>query len=226
MTTTTTTTPAAIAISSAAVASLPAQLVAAVAVAASRDESKQILQCVHVRNDGAFLALAATDGHRLITVRIPQNEHCYISTSEILLSAEAIRKPGKAAQTIEIKDDGSFSGRDAMGRPISAGVWRHHYGAGTFPNYDQLIPDHFSNCPKAAVTVNASYLADWAKVVIAVTPAKDGRGCKAAPITSWETNGPINPIVWSCKVDPRLIPGCCDDDVVMRHLLVPVQVRR
>ena len=222
----TTTTPAVTAAPTAVLASLPAQLLAAVAVAASRDEAKQILQCIHVKNGGAWLALAATDGHRLITVRVPQSEHLYISGDELLLSADSMRKPGKAAQTVEIGRDGRFQALDAMGRPVGAGLWRHAYGAGVFPNYDQLIPDLFSNAPGAPVAVNASYLADWCKVVISVTPAKDGRGYKAAPVTAWETNGPTAPMVWTAKVDPKQLPGGCDGEVIIRHLLMPVQVRR
>jgi hypothetical protein len=216
---TTTTTPAATAAPSAVMASLPAQLLAAVAVAASRDEAKQILQCVHVKNGGAWLALAAVDGHRLITVRIPQTEYVYLSTPELLIAADAVRKPGKAAQTVEINRDGRFQALDTMGRPVGAGVWEHPYGAGAFPNYDQLIPDSFTNTPKGAVTVNASYLLDWCRVCAAVT-------VKDKQLTSWETNSPTSPMVWTATVDPRLIPGGCDDDVIMRHLLMPVQVRR
>jgi hypothetical protein len=215
----TTTTPAetTTATTTAVIASLPAQLLAAVAVAASRDDAKQVLQCVHVKNDGPWLALAAVDGHRLITVRVPQSEHLYITTDELLLSADSMRKPGKA-QTIEINSDGNFKALDAMGRPVGAGVWRHPYGSGTFPNYEQLIPDSFTNCPKSAVTVNSNYLLDWCKVCASVT-------VKDRQITSWETNSPTSPMVWTAKVDPRLIPGGCDDDVIIRHLLMPVQVR-
>jgi DNA polymerase III sliding clamp (beta) subunit (PCNA family) len=214
----TTTTPAAvIAAPPAVLASLPAQLLAAVAVAASRDETKQVLQCIHVKNEGEWLALAAVDGHRLITVRVPQSEHLYITTNELLLSADSMRKPGKS-QTIEINLDGNFKSLDAMGRPVGAGVWQHPYSVGTFPNYQQLIPDSFTNTPKGAVTVNASYLLDWCKVCAAVT-------VKDKQLTSWETNSPTSPMVWTAKVDPSLIPGGCDDDVVMRHLIMPVQVR-
>jgi hypothetical protein len=215
---TTTTTPAATAAPSAVMASLPAQLLAAVAVAASRDDAKQILQCIHVKNDGAWLALAAVDGHRLITVRVPVSEHLYITTDELLLSADSMRKPGRAAQTVECSRDGNFKSLDAMGRPVGAGVWQHPYGLGTFPNYEQLIPDSFTNAPKGAVTVNSNCLLDWCKVCAAVTT-------KDKQLTSWETNSPTSPMVWTAKVDPRLIPGGCDDDVFMRHLLMPVQVR-
>ena len=215
---TTTTTPAVIAAPPAVLASLPAHLLAAVAVAASRDDAKQILECIHVKNDGASLALAAVDGHRLITVSVPVSEHLYITADELLLSADSMRKPGKAAQTVEINSDGNFQALDAMGRPVGAGVWRHPYGAGAFPNYQQLIPDSFTNAPKGAVTVNSNYLLDWCKVCASVT-------VKDKQLTSWETNSPTSPMVWTAKVDPRLIPGGCDDDVIMRHLLMPVQVR-
>jgi hypothetical protein len=167
---------------------------------------------------GASLALAAVDGHRLITVTIPVSEHLYISGDELLLSADSMRKPGKAAQTAEIGRDGTFQSLDAMGRPVGAGIWQHPYGPGTFPNYEQLIPDSFTNAPKGAVTVNSNYLLDWCKVCAAVT-------VKDKQLTSWETNSPTSPMVWTAKVDPRLIPGGCDEDVVMRHLLMPVQVR-
>jgi hypothetical protein len=215
---TTTATTATTATTPAVIASLPAQILAAVAVAASRDDAKQVLQCIHVTTAGGWLALAAVDGHRLITVRVPQSEHLYITTDELLLSADSMRKPGGKAQTIEINRDGNFQSVDAMGRPVGAGVWRHPYGSGTFPNYEQLIPDTFTNAPKGAVTVNASYLLDWCKVCAAVT-------VKDKQFTSWQTNSPTSPMVWTAKVDPRLIPGDCDDDVVMRHLLMPVQVR-
>jgi hypothetical protein len=130
-----------------------------------------------------------------------------------------MRKHGKAAQTVQINRDGTFQSLDAMGRPVGAGIWRHPYGPVTFPNCGGWIPDRFTNAPESAVTVNASYLLDWCKVCAAVT-------VKDKQLTSWETNSATSPVLWTAKVAPDLIPGGCDDDVVMRHLLMPVLNRR
>ncbi|MEB3275950.1 MAG: DNA polymerase III subunit beta [Cyanobacteriota bacterium] len=112
--------------------------------ASSGDESKQLLTGVHLQLEPDALECAATDGHRLAVLRLPQPQ----STAE----AFEVTVPARSLRELERL----LSGR-ASEEPLSlfcdrgqvVVLWADQVLTsrsldGTYPNYRQLIPESFN----------------------------------------------------------------------------------
>jgi DNA polymerase-3 subunit beta len=121
--------------------------------ASSADEAKQLLTGVHLRLDQEGLECAATDGHRLAVLRLP-NLHGETPAGEDAPAGEpfAVTVPARSLRELE---------RLLVGRPAADPLslfcdrgqvvllWADQVLTtrsleGTYPNYHQLIPASFS----------------------------------------------------------------------------------
>ena len=113
--------------------------------ASSNDESKQLLTGVHLRLSAAGLECAATDGHRLAVLSLPNPAAESAESFEITIPARSLRelerllssRPGaepvslycNKGQLVLVRGDQVLTSRSLVG---------------VYPNYRQLIPSGFS----------------------------------------------------------------------------------
>jgi len=203
---------------------LPYQILHIASHFSSKDEAKQLLQIIHVRLEKGLIRIASTDGHRLFRFEFESNENNFYlddgaqgmsidDVFELKLDARAFKKSNLRAEKVIIHDNGFsqvFNKKHRYGiDPLNPIFWKSSI-EGTYPNIEQLIPDSFTNEPSAPIAFNASYLADFGKVV---SKASNG-------VIKMFTNHPITPMIFeaSCNLEGL-------KDTKLQYLLMPVQVR-
>ena len=195
---------------------LPYQLLHIASHFSSKDEAKQLLQIIHVRLEKGLIRIASTDGHRLFRVEFKSNEKNFYlddDVTELKLDARAFKKSNLKAEKAIIYNNGFsqvFNKKHRFGiDPVNPIFWKSSI-EGTYPNIDQLIPDSFTNEPGKAIAFNASYLADFGKVV----------GKASNGVIKMNTNHPVTPVFFeaSCNLDGL-------EDTKIQYLLMPVQLR-
>ena len=195
---------------------LPYQLLHIASHFSSKDEAKQLLQIIHVRLEKGLIRIASTDGHRLFRVEFKSNEKNFYlddDVTELKLDARAFKKSNLKAEKAIIHNNGFsqvFNKKHRFGiDPVNPIFWKSSI-EGTYPNIDQLIPDSFTNEPGKAIAFNASYLADFGKVV----------GKASNGVIKMNTNHPVTPVFFeaSCNLDGL-------EDTKIQYLLMPVQLR-
>jgi DNA polymerase-3 subunit beta len=128
---------------------------AAVLVAASTDESKQVLTGVHLISDGKELRIEATDGHRLASRTLA----CNAPDMDVVIPARAMAQVrGPASFTV---DGGHVAIQlDTATRMITRTL------DGTYPSVQQLIPATF----KTLATCNREALLAALERIACVSP--------------------------------------------------------
>jgi len=128
---------------------------AAVLVAASTDEAKQVLTGIHLISDGKELRMEATDGHRLAVRTIPTNA----PVMDVVIPSRAmtqVRNPASFAV-----DGGHVAIQlDTATRMITRTL------DGTYPSVQQLIPATF----KTLATCNREALLAALERIACVSP--------------------------------------------------------
>jgi len=203
---------------------LPYQLLHIASHFSSKDEAKQLLQIIHVRLEKGLIRIASTDGHRLFRVEFKSNEkNFYLDDGaqgmsiddviELKFDSRAFRKSNLKAEKVIIHNNGFsqvFNKKHRFGiDPVNPVFWKSSI-EGTYPNIDQLIPDSFSNEPGKAIAFNASYLADFGKVV---NKASNG-------VVRMFTNAPTTPMIFEAACN---LEGL--EETKLQYLLMPIQIR-
>lgn len=206
-----------------ALASLPAQMLYVAAQFASADPAKQALTGILVRpeKDGG-VRIDSTDGHRAFNVTCPDPTwHC---RKPLLLSPKSFIKRIPHAKIVEICSEKNTNTATILGGKspeptyMMSVPWRWELEgfvvvdpATKYPDIDKLWPDSFHNSPSRCIGFNAAYMIDF---------------CSQVKRYSWnqvvrmEFNGATNPILLTSAIH-----GDGLNDVVMRYLLLPVQIR-
>ena len=194
---------------------LPYQVLHIASHFASKDEAKQLLQIIHVRLENRLIRIASTDGHRLFRFEFKSNEKNFYlddDVKELKLDIRSFKKSNLRAEKVIIHDNGfsqAFNKKHRFGiDPVNPIFWKSSI-EGTFPHVDQLIPDSFTNEPGKAIAFNASYLADFGKVV---SKASNG-------VIKMFTNHPMTPVIFEAACN---LEGLEDNKI--QYLLMPVQV--
>jgi hypothetical protein len=202
-------------------ACLPPAILHCAAQCVSRDEYKQALQLISCKRQGSKIAIYSTNGHMLFRFVFEQSERFYLS-QDLLLSADAFKKKVTYSHYAFIRADGVVEIRggkvaksaaaDALPPSdlIEAKPWKHAADCYNFPECDRLWPHSFKNAPGEAISMNATYLTTFLKMVESLSPNN---------VFRFETNGPRNPVAASCD---SAIPGITGR---LEFLLMPVQVR-
>lgn len=206
------------------IAALPPALLWAASLAASDDPTKGPICAIEARLDLHGIRLAAVDGHRCFRTIVPLLECHFVPEDQPLrLAPKAFSKaPGKKAVLVEIDDGGVAFFKDKAGNVLNTVSWLPDKWAHTeqaFPNIDQIWPDkdRLSCNPSALVAMNASYVADFMKIV-----NKIGDNCIARLFT---TDSPTSPLVWESLLDNNWLAEDCSEEVWLQYLLMPVQLR-
>jgi len=195
---------------------LPYQLLHIASHFSSKDEAKQLLQIIHVRLEKGLIRIASTDGHRLFRVEFKSNEKNFYLDDDVIelkLDTRAFKKSNLRAEKVIISENGFAQvfkkDHNYIHDPVNPIFWKSSI-EGTFPNIDQLIPDSFTNEPSAPIAFNASYLADFGKVV---SKASNG-------VIKMFTNHPVTPMIFeaSCNLEGL-------EDTKLQYLLMPIQIR-
>jgi len=103
-----------------------------------------------------------------------------------------------------------FNKKHRYGIDTASNVFWKSSIEGTYPHIDQLIPDKFTNEPGKPIAFNASYLADFGKVV----------GKASNGVIKMFTNHPVTPMIFEAACN---LEGL--EDTKLQYLLMPVQVR-
>lgn len=189
---------------------------------ASVDPAKQVLTGILVRSakDGG-IRIDSTDGHRAFNVTCPDPVfHC---RKPLLLNSKSFIKRIPDAKIVEIcskKNTNTatiLGGKSPESTYMMSIFWRWELEgfvgdpATKYPDIDKLWPDSFHNSPSQCIGFNAAFMIDF---------------CSQVKRYSWnqvvrmEFNGATNPIVLTSAIHDDML-----NDVVMRYLLMPVQIR-
>ena len=212
---------------------LPYWPIWAAAQFASTDETKGLLQFVHVWRDGNAFQIESSDGHRAFRFRLPAWQPDVVTPTlwrvpdaGLLLQAKPLKKAVAHARLLTVTEDlrAVFHGgaRDGLGELSSvnlAGCYSVHTASdcskvGSFPNLNQLWPDDFSNNPLFPWAFNATYLKEWLSVVEKLSD--NG-------VVKTRSNGARAPFVMDANYEPRV--GQHYPDPKIELLLMPVQIR-
>ena len=195
---------------------LPYQLLHIASHFASKDEFKQLLQIIHVRLENGLIRIASTDGHRLFRVEFKSNEKNFYLDDDVIelkIDSRAFKKSNLKAEKVIIHNNGFsqvFNKKHRFGiDPVNPIFWKSSI-EGTYPNIEQLIPDKFTNQPCKPIAFNASYLADFGKVV---SKASNG-------VIKMFTNHPVTPMIFEAACN---LEGL--EDTKLQYLLMPIQIR-
>jgi hypothetical protein len=196
---------------------LPAQLVYVAAQFAHTEAYKKILTAIHVRPVGeSGVIITSTDGHRMFQVTCP--DATWYCDQPLLLNARQFKKRIAYGRFIAIDDTAGngegarvLGGKSATAEFLQSLPWASPHADLQYPNNDQLWPDSFKNAPEAPIALNAQLLSEFLQQVTRYS--RNG-------VVTMQTNNPTNPLVFTSTIrDAHL------EDVEMRFLLMPVQIR-
>ena len=212
---------------------LPVQLLHVAAQFASIDDAKQLLMGILVRPaEGGGIRIDSTDGVRAFSVTCPDTT--WECEKPILLSAKAFKKRIPYAVAAELGNtvggavarilggktrDGMLDTASGKGLAFMQSIpalWQPAYAfegdpAEQYPKVDQLWPSQFGCDTAAPIRLNAALLCDFLAEV---------KRYSTNDLVTMQRNGPINPAVFTAKMS-----GTWLDEVKMRFLLMPVQIR-
>jgi hypothetical protein len=204
---------------------LPAQLIYVAAQFASADACKKVLTAIHVRpaeEDGGVI-ITSTDSHRMFHVTCP--DAAWYCDQPLLLDAKQFKKRVTYGRFIAIDDTAGngegariLGGKTATAEFLQSIPWASAYAGSRYPetdlqypNTDHLWPDSFKNTPEAPIAFNAQLLGDFLQQVTRYS----WNG-----VVTMQTNSPINPLLFTSTIRDTYL-----EDVEMRFLLMPVQIR-
>ena len=210
---------------------LPAQLLHVAAQFASIDDGKQILTGILVRpaKDGG-IRIDSTDGTRAFSVTCPDTT--WECEAPMLLSAKAFKKRISYAVVVELGNtvgDGNARILGGKARTLDSvsreglsfmqsipALWEPTYAftgdpVTTYPKIDQIWPDQFGRIADTPIAFNAVLLADFLAEV---------KRYSTNDLVIMQRNAAHNPMVFTAKMS-----GAWLDEVEMRFLLMPVQIR-
>ncbi len=122
--------------------------------ASSSDEAKQLLTGIHLSFDGTAMKAAATDGHRLavfniedaLKINLDESDLNEYEKFEVTLPSRSLREVERLISSRKSEDFISlFCDKGQVVFLASDQVLTSRTLEGTYPNYNQLIPDSFSN---------------------------------------------------------------------------------
>lgn len=211
---------------------LPAQLLYVAAQFASIDDTKQTLTGILVRPamDGG-VKIDSTDGVRAFSVTCPNAT--WECETPMLLSAKTFKKRIPYAVIAELGNTvGDGNARILGGKATSRtaaesenglsfmqsmpALWEPAYTftgdpVKAYPNVDQIWPDQFGCNTDAPIAFNAALLADFLAEV---------KRYSTSDLVIMQRNAAHNPMVFTAKMS-----GAWLDEIEMRFLLMPVQIR-
>jgi DNA polymerase III sliding clamp (beta) subunit (PCNA family) len=207
------------------IAALPPSILWGASFAASNDSSKGPICAIDIRKQANAIRIAAVDGHRCFRCYLPASE-AYFAPEDgcIRLSPKAFTKaPSRKAVVAEIDDGGIVFFKDKPGNVLSSVSWLPEVWATadlTFPNIDQIWPEDKSlSCkPGQFIAMNASYVADFAKVAAKISSNNIVR--------MLSTDHAVSPMVWQCLFDNEWLSCEEKSEIWLQYLLMPVQVRQ
>jgi hypothetical protein len=214
---------------------LPVQLLHVAAQFASTDLAKQLLTGILVRpayDEGEYpgIRIDSTDGQRAFSVICPDT--AWECQEPMLLSASAFKKRIPYAVAAQFDSVGGDNARILGGKTTSKTVtesesglafmqsipamWQPTYAfegdpAEQYPKVDQLWPSQFGRDTDTPIAFNAVLLADFLAEV---------KRYSTNDVVTMQRNGANNPMVFTSKMS-----GTWLDEVEMRFLLMPVQIR-
>lgn len=211
------------------IASIPPALLWAASFAASIDGSKGELCSIDLRQQNGLVRIAAVDGYRCFRCHFPASDNYFAPEEPLRVSPKAFSKaPSRKSLIVELHDgDGTNNVAcfiDNHKNISSSCLYIADPWALTdkpFPNIEQIWPDdqQLSCKPDGFITVNASYIADFAKVA-----AKIGDRGHLRMLSADSPHSPIALKSLFCG-SWTSAPTIFDKEVWLEYLLMPVQVR-
>ncbi len=208
---------------------------------ASTDNSKLVLNCIHIRTGEGlrYITIESTNGHKAFRLRLGLETPWFTSEGKesILIDAAAFKKRLNYASYVTLKDDGKadiYGGKVSKakdGKPpvdyMSTIVFQDRLKCcGTYPNLDNIWPTSFNGTLPAVdyevdsykikpIAFNAKYLKE-----IAAIAEKYGQGYNL-PIKLYHSE-PSKPAVFTMNcTDHPYMP----DNAIMEFLIMPVALR-
>jgi len=210
---------------------LPYWPIWAAAQFASVDEAKELLQFVHIWQDGEVIQIESTDGFRAFRYRISTQANAVegiphlwrLPQQGLLLRAKPLQKAVTYAKLLIITQDmravfhgGKKHVLDELSSINLSGHCNIHSASdcgqvGRYPSINNLWPSSFTNQPNERWAFTTRYLREWGLVAEKLSPNA---------VTSMEGNGARDPFVLRCDYEPRI--GTHDEGSQFELLLMPV----
>jgi hypothetical protein len=212
------------------VGTLPYWPIWAAAQFASTEESKPLLNFVHIFRDKDAFQIQSTDGHRAFRYRLPAwKVDCWptawsIPDNGLLLHAAPLKKAVSLGKIITVSKDLRLyihGGRKNAVLELASYNLSGFHAVNTandveryeYPKINQLWPKEFDNAISKPFSFNARHLKEWFAVVEKLSP-----NC----VTKVQGNTPVSPFVFSCVYEAG--EGHYTD-ATLECLVMPVQVR-
>jgi len=191
---------------------LPSLPLWAAAQIASTDETKGVLNGVHIACDGKTVTLNASNNYMLLQASFPMASWMSCS-DELLMDAAPLRKMPAKTERISYNNETNIgSYRNRLGKAVGAfeASWEWLKLSAIPPNYSQYIPDSF-RCDSVPLVFGPSLM---------------GTICKVAEKTNgriqmqWNNGGSPIGLTWLAH-DPTL-----KDPYQIKVLLMPIHVKQ
>ena len=150
--------------------------------ASSSDEAKQLLTGVHLKFNDESIEAAATDGHRLAVLNLVNslNNNNSNDNFSVTLPSRSLREIERLMTYLKSNDNVNlFYDRGQVVFLASDQIITSRTLEGTYPNYQQLIPNEFSNILKfkrkdfISALERIAVLADQHNNVVKLTTSKN-----------------------------------------------------
>jgi len=171
------------------IATIPYEICRVASQFVSKDESKYLLQGIHLKVDKNQILIGSTDGHRMFYFQFPNNVLGFELKKDITIPGSIFKTQVKNATRVLITDD-TITFQDEQIK-LSSVPYRELVG--TYPNILQLIPEKFTNNFEGKeFTFNCDYIGQFCNQVKKLSSNKG---------ITFNGNNPNTPFIISAKWD-------------------------
>ena len=196
------------------IACIPYEVLRVASQFVSKDYSKQLLMGVHLKVENDEITVASTDGHRLFYFKFPNNQLGFKLNKNITIPGSVFKSPIKQSTKVLITDNLITF----MNEEIFLSSLHFQQIPGTYPNFEQLIPDKFTNNFEKEFSFNCDYIGQFCNQVKKLSSNK---------AITFNGNNPKSPFVisalWDIKNPFETLEGFSP---VLNYLIMPILKRK
>ena len=178
-----------------------------------KDYSKQLLMGIHLKVENNEVTVASTCGHRLFYFKFPNNQLGFKLNKNITIPGSVFKSQIKNATKVLITDNLITF----MNEEIFLSSVHYQQIEGTYPNFEQLIPDSFTNNFEKEFSFNCDYIGQFCNQVKKLSSNK---------AITFNGNDSVKPFVitakWDIKNPFETLEGF---NPILNYLIMPIMKR-
>ena len=195
------------------IATIPYELLRVASQFVYKDYSKRLLMGVHLKVENEEITVASTDGHRLFYFKFPNNQLGFKLNKNITIPGSVFKSQIKNATKVLITDNLITF----MNEEIFLSSVHYQQIEGTYPKFEQLIPDSFTNNFEKEFCFNCDYIGQFCNQVKKLSSNK---------AITFNGNKSTTPFVitatWDIKNPFETLEGF---NPVLNYLIMPIMKR-